>query len=93
MSMVKHEFVISSRELARWLDSQPDSWWLVSQDDLLISRVNFPCPIEELSEVLRDIGKNIIIYTDKTIGIGDGRQIDSDVLPLLSSFPVGRHNT
>ncbi len=27
MSMVKHQFVISSQELARWLDSQPDSWW------------------------------------------------------------------
>jgi hypothetical protein len=84
MSMVRHEFVISSQELARWLDSQPDSWWLVSRDDLLISRVNFPCPSEELSEVLRGISKNIIIYTDKTIGIEDGRQIDSDVLPLLA---------
>lgn len=84
MNMVKHEFVISSQELARWLDSQPDSWWLVSQDDLLISRVNFPCPSEDLAEVLRDISKNIVIYTDKTIGIEDGRQIDSDVLPLLA---------
>ena len=28
MSMVKHQFVISSQELARWLDSQPELWWL-----------------------------------------------------------------
>ena len=33
MSMVKHEFVISSQELARWLDSQPGTWWLVGRDD------------------------------------------------------------
>ena len=84
MSMVKHQFVIASRELARWLESQPDSWWFVGQDDLLISKVNFPCPSDELAQVLRQINKNIIIYTDKTIGIGDGQQIDSQVLPLLA---------
>jgi hypothetical protein len=84
MSTVKHQFVISSQELARWLDSQPGTWWFVGRDDLLISRVNFPCPSDELAEELREIGKNIIIYTDKMIGIEDGREIDSEVLPLLA---------
>jgi len=84
MSMVLHPFLIPSREVAQWLDSQPDSWWMVGQDDLLISRINFPCPSDELAEVLREVDKNLTIYTDKTIGIEDGLQIDSRVFPLLA---------
>ena len=84
MSMVKHQFVISSQELARWLESQPGTWWFVGGDDLLISKVNFPCPSDELAEALRRIGGNLVISTDKTVGIEDGRQIDSTVLPLLA---------
>jgi hypothetical protein len=84
MSTVKHQFVISSQELARWLDSQPGTWWFVGRDDLLISKVNFPCPSGELAEALRGIGHNLVISTDKAIGIEDGRQIDSTVLPLLA---------
>ena len=84
MSMVKHHLVISSQELARWLDSQAETWWVVGGDDLLISRVNFPCPSDELADALRGIGNILIISTDKTIGLEDGRQIDSNVLPLLA---------
>jgi hypothetical protein len=84
MSTVKHQFVISSQELARWLDSQPETWWCVGGDDLLISKVNFPCPSGELAEALREIGHNVVISTDKAVEIEDGRQIDSIVLPLLA---------
>jgi hypothetical protein len=84
MSMVLHPFVITSRELARWLDSQPDCWWGAGPDDSLVSRVNFPVPSDELAEALREIDKNLIIYTDKEIGIEDGRQISGQELPLLA---------
>jgi hypothetical protein len=84
MSTVRHQFVISSRELANWLDSQPDCWWVAGPDDFLISRTNFPCPSDELAEVLRQVDKNIIIHTDKTIGIEEGRQISGHELPLLA---------
>ena len=84
MSMVLHQFLIPSREVARWLDSQPDTWWSAGVDDLLISRLNFPCPSDEVADVLREVNKNLVVYTDKSIGIEDGRQIDSQVFPLLA---------
>ena len=84
MSVVKHPYVISSEELARWLDNQPETWWLVDGDPLLTSKIGFPCPSDELADELRQIGKNIIIYTDKAIGVKDGGQIDSRVLPRLA---------
>jgi len=84
MSTVKHHYIISSEELARWLESQPGTWWLVDGDPLLTSRIGFPCPSDELAEELRRIGKNIVIATDKAIGVDDGRQIDSLVLPRLA---------
>src|SRR5437868_5457447 len=84
MNTVKHHYVISSEELARWLESQPGTWWLVDGDPLLTSTIGFPCPSDELAEELRRIGKNIIIYSGKTVGMDDGRQIDSLVLPRLA---------
>jgi hypothetical protein len=84
MSMVKHQFVISSREVAQWLDSQPGIWWLVDGDPLLTSRIGFPCPGDELAEELRRIDQNIVVYTAKAIGMKDGGQIDSQVLPGLA---------
>jgi hypothetical protein len=84
MSVVKYQYVISSEELARWLEGQPGSWWLVDGDPVLTSRIGFPCPSDELAEELRRIGKNVIIYTDKAVGVDDGRQIDSRVLPRLA---------
>jgi hypothetical protein len=84
MSRVKHQFVISSRELARWLESQPGTWWLIDGDPLLTSSIGFPCPAGELAEELRRIGKDIIISTDKTVGMDDGRQIDSLALARLA---------
>ena len=84
MSALKHQFVISSQELADWLESQPDCWWVAGPDDLLVSKANFPCPSDELAAALRQVNKNIVIHTDKTIGIEDGRQISGRELPLLA---------
>jgi hypothetical protein len=92
MNIVLHPFLIPSREVARWLDSQPDTWWSAGLDDLLISRLNFPCPNDEVAEVLREIDKNLIVYTDKSIGIEDGQQIDSQVFPLLADTQNRYHN-
>jgi hypothetical protein len=75
MSMVKHQFVISSREVAQWLDSQPGTWWLIDGDYTLIGKVHFPCPNDELAEALRKFDKNMMIYTDKTVDLEEGRQI------------------
>ncbi|MFI5454323.1 MAG: hypothetical protein ACHRXM_02630 [Isosphaerales bacterium] len=91
MSMVKHQFIISSRQVAQWLDSQPGTWWLADGDPLLTSRICFPCPSDELAEELRRIDQNIIVYTNKAVGMEDGRQIDSHVLPRLADT-ANRHH-
>jgi hypothetical protein len=91
MSMVKHEFVIPSREVARWLDSQPGTWWLVDGDPDLTSRICFPCPSDELADELRRIDKDLIVYTNKSVGMDDGRQIDSQVLPRLADTENRHH--
>jgi hypothetical protein len=84
MSMVKHQFVISSREVAQWLDSQPGTWWLIDGDYTLIGKVHFPCPNDELAEALRKFDKNMMIYTDKTVDLEEGQQLSAHELPLLA---------
>ena len=37
-----------------------------------------------MAEALREIDKNLIIHTDKEIGIEDGQQISGHELPLLA---------
>jgi hypothetical protein len=84
MSMVKHQFVISTREVADWLDSQPGTWWFIDGDFSLLGKVHFPCPNDELAGVLRQVDKNLIIATDKTVEIADGQRISRHELPLLA---------
>ncbi len=84
MSMVKHEFVISSQDLAQWLDSQPGTWWFIDGDFSLLGKVHFPCPNDELANVLHQMEKNLIIATERTVGIEDGRRITGQDLPLLA---------
>jgi hypothetical protein len=53
---------IKAEELAEWLDGQPTAWWIVDGDALLTSRVDFPCPSEELSAELRRVAKPLRIF-------------------------------
>jgi hypothetical protein len=45
-------YVIKPAELAKWLDRHTDNWWIVDGDPLLGGVVDFPCPSDELTEVL-----------------------------------------
>jgi hypothetical protein len=60
-------YTLPADTLARWIDSQPDQWWSVDGDLRLMSKVDFPCPGDELAPALRKIGKDLLIY-DKTPG-------------------------
>jgi hypothetical protein len=91
MSMVKHRFVISSQELARWLEGQPGTWWLVDGDPELTSTIGFPCPNDELADGLRRIDRDLVVYTNKPLSMEDGRQIDSQVLPQLADTENRHH--
>jgi hypothetical protein len=55
-------YTIKSEELADWLDNQSETWWVVDGDPVLTSRVDFPCPGEELSAELRRVGKLLRIF-------------------------------
>jgi hypothetical protein len=85
MSMVLHQFLIPSREIARWLDSQPGTWWFIHGDLTLVGRVHFPCTNDELAEALRALDKNIRIYTEKTVDLEEGLPISAQELPLLAN--------
>jgi hypothetical protein len=55
-------YVIKPAELAKWLDREPDTWWLVDGDPLLTGVVDFPCPSGELTEVLRRSKRELFLY-------------------------------
>ncbi len=55
-------FVLKPTELAGWLDQEPEKWWIVDGDPRLTGEVDFPCPAQELSEVLRRHKKDLFLY-------------------------------
>ncbi len=67
MNKMEHHVVISSQVLAKWLDSQPGSWWTVDGDPLLTSEIDFPCPNDELAEALRKLNKDIVVFTKASV--------------------------
>jgi hypothetical protein len=53
---------IASPELAAWLEAQgTDRWWNVDGDPILTSRLNFPCPGDELAAELRRINRTLLV--------------------------------
>lgn len=84
--------VITPRELADWLDGQPDSWWVVDGDPVLTSEVNFPCPYDELSLALRKHEKDIHLFPyapRRSNGDRGSNRINLDDL-MDTSDPLGR---
>ena len=65
--------------------------WLVDGDPELTSRICFPCPGDELANELRRIDRDLIVYTNKSLGMDDGLQIDSRVLPRLADTENRHH--
>jgi hypothetical protein len=55
-------YVLKPAELAKWLDRQPEAWWIVDGDPLLMSRVDFPCRSDELTPVLRRSKRELFLY-------------------------------
>jgi hypothetical protein len=63
-------YVVKPTELAKWLDRESDTWWMVDGDPLLTGVVDFPCPSNELSEVLRRSKRELFLYPVKPISTG-----------------------
>ncbi|MFI5459037.1 MAG: hypothetical protein ACHRXM_26710 [Isosphaerales bacterium] len=55
-------YVIKPSEIAKWLDREPETWWMVDGDPLLTGKLDFPCPSGELSEALRRYQRDLVIY-------------------------------
>ena len=77
-------FKIGADELATWLDTQPQTWWTVDGDPLLTSRVDFPCPSEELSDELRRVSKSLRIFDPRQDSKAHGEGIPPKQLDQLA---------
>jgi hypothetical protein len=84
MSKIEHQLIISSQELAKWLDSQPGTWWSVDGDPLLTSDVDFPCPNDELAEALRKLNRDILVFTKTRVSKNVKDELHSSDLDSLA---------
>ena len=60
MKLVVPEYHIVARiraaELAAWLNGQADRWWIADGETRLMETLNFPCPGDELANVIGSKG-------------------------------------
>jgi hypothetical protein len=77
-------YSISSEELAKWLETQPDSWWMVGLDPRLAGDVDFPCPSGELADAVRKINKPLFVFDKQGDPKAVGQEITMDRLNDLA---------
>lgn len=64
-------FRVSAESLAQWLESQGEEpWWTADGDPILMSRVAFPAPPDELATELRKIGGSVLAMDPAEIASG-----------------------
>jgi hypothetical protein len=92
---VNPHFEISSSELAAWLEEQgKDRWWNVDGDPLLTGRMTFPCPAGDLAQVLRKIGRPLLVQAKKDDRDAKGQIIAKDELnAIVGRFEENLHVT
>ena len=78
----KPHYRIEAYNLAAWIEDQgEDTWWSVDGDQLLMSRVSFPCPADELAAAIQAVGKPLFILA-KDPDANGGEIIPEDVESL-----------
>ena len=87
----KPHYTLTAKALADWLDSQPDKWWSVDGDPTLTSVVDFPCPSDELTPVIRRVGTNLLLQDNSPTSRAHGEQIAGDKLDELADIPNKKH--
>ena len=75
-------YTVRAESLADWIERQPDRWWVVDGDPLLMSLVDFPCPGDELAPVIRRIGKDLLLQEIASNRNGGG-EVGADRLDAL----------
>ncbi len=64
-------YTLKPNQLADWLQLKPTMWWYVDGDPHLTSRIDFPCPTEELVDELRGMKKQLRIFDSRKLGNND----------------------
>lgn len=77
-------YTIGANDFAAWLDRTPQTWWTVDGDYLLTSRVDFPCPGEELSREIRAIDRSLQIFDPRSVTQEKGSSIEIDEIDKLA---------
>jgi hypothetical protein len=79
----RSHYVISSSDLAKWLETQGDQhWWSVDGDPLLTGLISFPCPSSELAAELKKLSRNLFLQ-DKD-GKASGESISIEKLDQVA---------
>jgi len=85
-------FVISTNDVATWLERQGDEWWTVELDPIIGSRIPLPGPMERLAKFLRYLNRPMLILDRRPAPTGKGEVIGSDDLDELVSYIGDEHN-
>jgi hypothetical protein len=87
----KPHYTLPAAALTDWIDSQPDKWWSVDGDPQMMEVVDFPCPSDELSPAIRDVGKDLLVF-DRTPGShARGEKIGAERLTELADTSNRKH--
>jgi hypothetical protein len=76
-------YTVPAATLAEWIENQPDKWWSVDGDPWLTSRVDFPCPSDELGPMLRERGMHLIVRDRNATSTAHGELIKGAKLDEL----------
>lgn len=65
-------YVIESYNLAAWLeDHDENTWWTVDGDPILMSRLEFPAPSDELAAEIMKLEKRLLVADPKGNAMGE----------------------
>jgi len=83
-------FVISTNDLATWLERQGDQWWSVDNDPVLMEHLFLPCDGFTLAEFLRKLNRWVLVEDRRSPATGAGETIGPDELNALASRLNGK---
>lgn len=79
-------FEVPSSGLAEWIEKQGTTvWWNVDGDPLLTDRLTFPCPGDELADVLRRFDRPLLVQDPKKRPNANGQIIGNVEIDSLAN--------
>ncbi len=78
-------FVIEANVLANWVEEQKDVWWNVDGDKKLMSKLNFPCPSDELAAELKKVSGEMLAYDWREEPEAEHQEIDGEKFAELAN--------